>query len=59
MYEINSSYGGALFETKNDAINAFFLLEAYHGVKVSEKEIEEKLEKNGYFEVLPLTITKC
>lgn len=58
MYEVHSDYGCALFTTEQDAINALYLLAAYHDIKIEKNDVKKRLEKDSYFDVFPLSIIK-
>lgn len=55
-YEVHSNYGGAPFKNVDDAINALWLLGAYHNIEIERDTVEKALEDNGFFESFPLTI---
>lgn len=58
MFEVNSNHGGALFTNEDDAINAFFLLSLYHDIEINEEKIRRALDKNFFYEVFPLSISR-
>lgn len=58
MFEVNSIHGGALFTNKNDAINALFLLSLYHDIELNEEKVRRELDRNFFYEVSPLSITR-
>lgn len=58
MFEVNSNYGSALFTNEGDAINALFLLALYHDIQINEERVRYELNKNFFYEVFPLSISK-
>lgn len=58
MFEVNSIHGGALFSNENDAINALFLLSLYHDIELNEEKVRRELDRNFFYEVSSLSITK-
>lgn len=58
MYEVHSNYGGALFETEEDALNALFLLSAYHNLEFKREDVKEALGRKGYYENSQLSVVK-
>ncbi len=58
MFEVNSIHGGALFTNENDAINALFLLSLYHDIELNEEKVRRELDRNFFYEVSSLSITK-
>lgn len=58
MFEVVSNHGSALFTSENDAINALFLLALYHDIQINEEKVMHELDKNSFFEVFPLSISK-
>lgn len=58
MFEINSNHGSALFINEDDAINALFLLALYHDIQINEERVRRELDRNFFYEVFPLSITK-
>lgn len=57
-YEVTSDYGCATFRDEQDAINALFLIGAYHNIKIDNESIKKALDKKGSYECFPLSITK-
>lgn len=58
MYEVHGNYGGASFKDEDDAINALWLLGAYHNVEINIKEVKQVLNEESYYESFPLAIIK-
>ena len=58
MFEVPSIHGGALFTNANDAINALFLLSLYHDIELNEEKVRRELDRNFFYEVSSLSITK-
>ncbi|MCI9595622.1 MAG: hypothetical protein HFG51_16250 [Lachnospiraceae bacterium] len=58
MFEVNSIHGGALFTNENDAINALFLLSLYHDIELNEEKVRRELDRNFFYEVSSLSITR-
>lgn len=57
-YEVHSNYGCALFVDEMDAINALWLLGAYHKIEIECQAVKKRLDEKQYFEALPLSIIK-
>ena len=57
-YEVHSNYGGATFESEDDAITALWLIGAYHEIEIEREIVKKALEKDNYFEAFPLSIVK-
>lgn len=58
MFEVSDGRATAFFETQNDAINALWLLALYHDVTIDRDQVNRILNKGGYFDLFPLSITK-
>ena len=58
MYEVHSDYGAAQFENEHDAIQALWLLGAYHGIKINGSKVKERLDRKAFYEAFPLSIIK-
>jgi len=58
MYEVHSNYGCAIFSNENDAINALWLLGAYHNIEIDNEKVKTALSKKSFYEAFPLSIIK-
>lgn len=58
MYQVHSDYGCALFVDENDAINALWLLGAYHNIEIDTKAVKKDLDRNSFYETFSLSVLK-
>lgn len=53
IYTVLSKYDSADFINEDDAINALWLLGAYHDIEVDKAMVKEMLDKNDYCNIFP------
>lgn len=58
MYEVHSNFGSSMLETESDALNALFLLCAYHNIDLDYEKARKALRDSSYYENFPLSVIK-
>lgn len=55
-YEVTSNYGSCIFQSKEDAVSALWLLALYHGYDLRREDVIGELGRVGYYGIFPLSI---
>lgn len=58
VYHVTGNPGSYVFLNQHDAIQALYMLAQYHDFILDKEKIINRLEKDGYYEIWPLSIQR-